>query len=135
MVVVGFSLQKYVFVPYWPRFCRINVYLRAEKPKCRHFGGLPDCRINPNAMTVFMKTALLYGLCVWCSLSAVAQHARRDSHAVRRKSPTSLAVDEAARRYQTKFDSLVATFSHWRYEEADTLNNPYYASLMGSPTL
>ena len=107
-------------------------------PKNRNVGNLAACQTaasTPNAMIGFMKTALLSGLCVWCSLSAVAQYARRDSHAVRRKSPTSLAVDEASRRYQTKFDSLIASFHHWRYEEADTLNNPYYASLMGSPTL
>ncbi|MCI7273342.1 DUF3078 domain-containing protein [bacterium] len=38
-------------------------------------------------------------------------------------------------RWAAAFDSLVAVFKDWHYAGNDTLSNPYYAPLMGSPTL
>lgn len=37
--------------------------------------------------------------------------------------------------YSNAIDSLIMAFRDWQYAGADTLANPYYAALMGSPTL
>lgn len=38
-------------------------------------------------------------------------------------------------RQTAALDSLIARYRNWQYEGTDTLSNPYYASLFGSPTL
>ena len=38
-------------------------------------------------------------------------------------------------KYTAKLDSLISKYNGWKYEQADTLSNPYYASLFGTPAL
>lgn len=38
-------------------------------------------------------------------------------------------------RYAFALDSLISRYQNWHYEGADTLSNPYYASLFGTPML
>lgn len=40
-----------------------------------------------------------------------------------------------AARYGLALDSLSRAYARWSYSESDTLSNPYYATLFGSPTL
>lgn len=54
--------------------------------------------------------------------------ARRHHKTVARSAPTKTD-------YSAKLDSLMASFRQYRYEASDTLANPFYASVFGSPSL
>ena len=64
---------------------------------------------------------------VWAQHRAVA-----GSHDAIRAKRVSETVDD---RWAAAFDSLVTVYKDWHYAGSDTLSNPYYAPLMGSPTL
>lgn len=52
-----------------------------------------------------------------------------------RKTTTTQTSDRIASRYAAQIDSLAQALRTWHYDRADTLANPYYASLFASPTL
>lgn len=47
----------------------------------------------------------------------------------------AIQIRQEAQRAEAHLDSLIRTYREWKYTGSDTLSNPYYASLMGSPTL
>ncbi|MDY5767132.1 MAG: DUF3078 domain-containing protein [Alloprevotella sp.] len=84
-------------------------------------------------MSIRLKYFFLAMLCC-LGETAAAQHYLRSGSTHRRTKAVS-PVEAIGQRYQAKFDSLVTAFSGWKYPGEDVLSNPYYATLMGSPTL
>ena len=89
-----------------------------------------ESRLMPRITSFYTSLALL----LLCSAqTALAQHQSEQHARVATRGKKSVSALEL--KYTQKLDSLINHYSQWRYEEADTLSNPYYAALFGSPTL
>ena len=84
--------------------------------------------MNRNSLTRTFLTATL----ALAASAALAQPYTAGPHTVQQRKKQSAAFD---RKYTAKLDSLISRYQGWKYEQADTLSNPYYASLFGSPVL
>lgn len=69
------------------------------------------------------------------SLGLHAQTANTWRYRQRVAPKTESPIEIIGKKYDAKLDTLVASFRHWKYTASDTLGNPYYSALMGSPTL
>jgi len=87
-----------------------------------------------NKACTSFRIFLLMALAVVFSNGAQAQWlpayswARRNHKAMTRKA-------SGVARYNASLDSLIARYRHYEYNAPDTLSNPFYASLFGSPSL
>lgn len=77
------------------------------------------------------RLLLIAILCLTGIANAAAQYTIRSGrqYSFRKRS------NHVVQKYTEKLDSLIQTYSNWKYEGADTLSNPYYASLFGGSTL
>lgn len=64
--------------------------------------------------------------------AALAQPYTGSTRSAQQRKKHGAAFDH---KYTAKLDSLISKYNGWKYEQADTLSNPYYASLFGTPTL
>lgn len=58
---------------------------------------------------------------------------KRDSRLSVRQ--TEVQVRNIKKMYSSEIDSLISRYRSWQYMGSDVLSNPYYSSLLGSPTL
>lgn len=84
---------------------------------------------------VLSKILLFIGLFLLSNLEIQAQWFPAYSWAKRHQQNFSHKKKSTEEIYSSKMDSLISNYRHWHYEKEDTLSNPFYASLFGSPTL